>query len=65
MMNFFRPLRRRLAVALACAAGLGASAVRADLVWTPDQNTWRIEGGVLAPFFGDVGETASALEASS
>jgi outer membrane protein assembly factor BamD len=54
---------RAWAVAVVCAAGwLLATPARADLVWSAD-NGWQIQGGVLAPYFGDVGDTASALEA--
>ncbi len=54
---------RAWAAALAgVALWLGVPAAQADLVWSPDGG-WKIEGGVLAPFFGDAGETASALEA--
>jgi outer membrane protein assembly factor BamD len=36
--------------------------VQADLVWSPEGG-WQVQGGVLAPYFGETGETASALEA--
>jgi len=68
MMNFARSKHRlqralTLVLALACgAAGLLPFAARAELVWTAEGG-WRVEGGVLSPFFGDVGEAASALEA--
>ena len=55
----FRAGARALVWAAALLMGVSA---RADLVWSPDTG-WKVEGGVLAPYFGDVGETASALEA--
>ncbi len=47
---------------LAVAACVLASSARADLVWTPDGG-WQVQGGVLAPLFGDTGASKSALEA--
>jgi len=38
------------------------SAVRADLVWTPDGG-WKFEGGVLGPLLGNMGTAKSALQA--
>jgi len=54
---------RASAVALVWAVALlFCGSARADLVWSPDGG-WKIQGGVLSPYFGEVGETASALEA--
>jgi len=50
-----------MALVWAAAMLMGVSA-RADLVWSPDTG-WQVQGGALAPFFGEAGETASALEA--
>jgi outer membrane protein assembly factor BamD len=68
MMNLLlegsRPGWRRARAGLAALAAvfLAAGPARADLVWTAEGG-WQVQGGVLAPFFGQVGETASALEA--
>ncbi|HTB62153.1 MAG TPA: tetratricopeptide repeat protein [Opitutales bacterium] len=65
-MNLFLHSRTRHwvgALALAVTAmGLGGTTARADLVWTPDGG-WQVQGGVLAPLFGDMSVSKSALEA--
>jgi outer membrane protein assembly factor BamD len=65
-MNLFSHGRIRHwagALALAAAAmGFGGASARADLVWTPDGG-WQIQGGLLAPLFGDMSTSKSALEA--
>jgi len=57
-------LRRlvRFGLALAMATTVLAPLAHADLIWTPDGG-WQVQGGVLAPLFGDLSASKSALEA--
>lgn len=51
---------RLLPLGLLALTAISTTALRADLIWSPDTG-WRVEGGVLAGFSGDEGRNAVEL----